>query len=317
MTDTYRVVGIDVAKHHLDVAIEPDHQSFRLAHDEPGLTTLAQRASQARPDLVLLEASGRLEAEAAAVLAAEGLPVVVVNPRQVRDFGRATGRLAKTDRIDAGLLCAFGAAVRPEIRPLKDDQAQALEALMARRRQLLQMLVAEKNRLHSTGAKAVRKNLKAHIAWLERHLDRTNNDLHRQIKDTPTWREQDDLLEGVPGVGRVTALTLISDLPELGRLNQKQIAALAGVAPFNRDSGNLRGRRCVWGGRHHVRTALYMATLAAIRSNPVIRPFYQRLIQAGKPPKVAITACMRKLLIILNAIVRDGTPWRDPAPQTP
>lgn len=309
MTDTYRVVGIDVAKHQLDVAIEPEHEYFRLAHDEAGLTELARRAAQARPDLVLLEASGRLEAEAAALLAAQGLPVVVVNPRQVRDFGRATGRLAKTDRIDATLLCAFGTAVRPEVRPLKNDQAQALEALMARRRQLLQMLIAEKNRLHNTSAKAVRKNLKAHIAWLERHLDRTNNDLQRQIKATPAWRERDNLLEGVPGVGRVTAFTLISDLPELGHLSHKQIAALAGVAPFNRDSGTLRGRRCVWGGRHHVRTALYMATLAAIRCNPVIRPFYQRLIQAGKPPKVAITACMRKLLVLLNAIVRDGSPW--------
>lgn len=317
MTKPFRVVGIDVAKHHLDVAIEPDHQSFRLAHDEAGLKALAQRANQARPNLVVLEASGRLEAEAAAVLAAEGLPVVVVNPRQVRDFGRATGRLAKTDRIDAALLCAFGAAVRPEVRSLKDDQAQALEALTARRRQLLQMLVAEKNRLHNTTAKAVRKNLKAHIAWLERHLDRTNNDLQRQIKDTPAWRERDDLLEGVPGVGYVTAITLISDLPELGSLNPKQIAALAGVAPFNRDSGTWQGRRCVWGGRHHVRTALYMATLSAIRSNPAIRPFYQRLIAAGKPPKVAITACMRKLLVILNAIVRDGTPWRHPSLNTP
>jgi transposase len=313
--EAIKIVGIDVSKAFLDVAIHPDDETFRVPYDEDGLTDLAKRLRRARPDLVLLEATGHLEAQAAGELTAAGLPVVVVNPRQVRDFARSTGRLAKTDRIDARVLCAFGEAVRPEIRPLKDEDAQALEALMSRRRQLIQMRTAEKNRLQQAPTRLVRRNLKDHIAQLDRHLADTDNDLRTLIKDSPVWRERENLLEGVPGVGRVTALTLISALPELGRLSGKEITALAGLAPFNRDSGTLRGRRSIWGGRHQVRTALYMATVSAIRCNPVIAAFYQRLRDSGKAPKVAITACMRKLLVILNAMARDNAGWRaDPQP---
>jgi transposase len=304
-----KVIGIDVAKRHLDVAFAADGEVTRFAQDEAGLGALCERARDYCPDLVILEATGHLEAQAAGMLAGVGLPVVVVNPRQVRDFARATGRLAKTDRIDARILCVFGQAIRPEVRPLKDDQAQILEALMARRRQLIQMLVAEKNRLSSCRTGRVKKNLKDHIRWLQRHLDSSDNELKALIKDSPLWQAKEDLLEGVPGVGRVTAQTLVVSLPEMGELDRKEIAALVGLAPYNCDSGAIRGQRHVWGGRRHVRCALYMATLSAVRYNPPIRAFYLRLTGAGKPKKLALTACMRKLLTMLNAMVRNGTPW--------
>jgi transposase len=260
------------------------------------------------PSLIVLEASGGWEAPVVATLAVAGLPVVVVNPRQVRDFARATGRLAKTDALDAAVLAHFGEAVRPPVRPLPEAEERVLAACLARRRQVVEMITAEKHRL-SSALPVVRPSLEAHLAWLEEELRRLEEELDQRVRQSPLWQEKVELLRSVPGVGKIVAYTLAIDLPELGRLGPKEIAALVGVAPFNRDSGRGRGRRCVWGGRSKVRTALYMATLAATRCNPVIRAFYQRLLGAGKARKVALTACMRKLLIIMNAIVRDGRPW--------
>jgi len=243
------------------------------------------------------------------VLAAAGVPVVVVNPRQVRDFAKATGRLAKTDALDAQTLAHFAEVMRPALRPLPDEQTQALAAILARRRQLVEMLTAEKNRL-SAASKPVRKSLRTHIAWLERALSHTDSDLAHAIRESPVWREKEELLRSTPGVGPVMTTTLLANLPELGTLTGKQIAALAGVAPLNRDSGTMRGKRMVWGGRAQVRAVLYMAALVAARFNPIIRAFYQRLCAAGKAKKVALTACMRKLLIILNAMLKHRIPWR-------
>jgi transposase len=244
------------------------------------------------------------------MLSAADLPVVVVNPRQVRDFAKATGQLAKTDRLDCRVLAHFAAAIDPPVRPIKSDETQHLEALLARRRQIVEMLVAEKNRLASNRDRAVVKDLNAHIAWLERRLKSSDDELQRVLKSSAAWRERDDLLRSAPGVGPVLSLTLLAQLPELGQLNRRQIAKLVGVAPFNRDSGQWRGSRHIWGGRAAVRSPLFMATLCAIRINPTIRRFYRRLIAAGKAPKVAITACMRKLLTILNLMVKTQTSWR-------
>lgn len=302
-------VGIDIAKGQLDVAVRPGDEVFRVANDEQGLKELLKRLRRLKPERVVLEASGGLEMAVVATLSAARLPLVVVNPRQVRDFARATGTLAKTDPIDARILAWFGEAVRPEVRALKDEETQALEALLKRRRQLVEMLTAEKNRL-SSAPKEVRQDIKTHIRWLERRLKDIDNDLNGAIKASPQWRVRDDLLQSMPGVGPVFSLSLMASLPELGQLSGRKISALVGVAPFNRDSGKLRGRRCVWGGRGDVRAVLYMVTLTATRCNPVIREFYQRLIAQGKSHKVAMTACMRKLMVILNAMVRDGTPWR-------
>jgi len=269
---------------------------------------LVARLDQLRPALVVLEATGGMELPLVGALAAAGLPVVVINPRQAREFAKATGRLAKTDAIDAQVLAHFAEAVRPRLRPLADAAAQELSALMTRRRQLIEMLTAERNRLR-TAAPAVRPDIQEHIRWLERRLADLDGDLSQTIRSSDIWREKDDLLQSAPGVGPVVSTTLLADLPELGALNRKEIAALVGVAPLNRDSGTLRGRRTVWGGRSKVRSALYMATLVATQRNPVIRIFYQRLLSAGKPKKVALTACMRKLLTILNAMIRSRTPW--------
>lgn len=269
---------------------------------------LVERLRGVRPALVVLEATGGLQIPAVAALAAAGLRTVVVNPRQVRQFAGATGRLAKTDAIDAQVLAQFGEAVRPEVRPLPDADSQELSALVNRRRQLIEMLTAEKNRLR-LAAKKVRPNIEAHIRWLEGELLDLEGGLGDAIRSSPVWRERDNLLRSVPGVGPVLSSVLLAELPELGRLNRKEIAALAGVAPLNRDSGQFRGRRTVWGGRSHVRTALYMATLVASRYNPTIKSFYQRLLSVGKPKKVALTACMRKLLTILNAMMRHQAPW--------
>jgi transposase len=241
-------------------------------------------------------------------LAAEGLPVVVMNPRQIRDFAKATGRLAKTDRIDARVIARFAEAVRPEIREIKTEEMQALTALGLRRRQIIQMITSEKNRL-TTASKWTREDIKEHISWLEKRLDDVTKELEKSIRNSPIWREKDDLLRSVPGVGPVLSATLLSQLPELGSLNRKQIAALVGVAPLNRDSGQFRGKRCIWGGRASVRCALYMATLVATRFNPAIAAFYRRLRIAGKEHKVALTACMRKLLTMLNAMARDRAHW--------
>ena len=264
--------------------------------------------------MVLLEASGGLELPLVAALAAEAVPVVVVNPRQVRDFARATGKLAKTDALDAAVLAHFAAVVRPPVRPLRDAETQALNSLVARRHQVRTMLVSEKNRL--SAAAAVRPRIEAHIAWLEGELDDLDKNLRQTLGQSPVWRDKDDLLRTVPGVGEQVSFTLLAYLPELGTLDRRQIAALVGVAPFNRDSGTLRGRRTVWGGRARVRAALYMGALVASRCNPIIRDFYQRLLACGKPKKLALTACMRKLLVILNSMLKHRSPWSGLSPVT-
>ncbi len=311
--DVSRVLGIDVSKASLDVAWSGDGEVQRLANDTAGISAVVAKAHQLDVQRITVEASGGWQLPLVAALLHAGLPVVVVNPRQVREYARATGTLAKTDRIDARVLCAFTLAVQPPLRPLKDQQAEALSALLARRQQLSGMRTAEKNRLTLGATGLVRKNLKAHISWLDRHLRDTDRELKQLIEASPAWQAKEDLLTSAPGIGNTTARVLIGQLPELGQLSHKQIAALAGLAPFNRDSGTLRGQRMIWGGRHEVRTALYMATVSAIRANPPIRDFYQRLKSNGKPSKVALTACMRKLLVTLNAMLRDQTPWQHTA----
>jgi transposase len=305
-------VGIDVAKAELVVSILPAAERFTVANDERGVRTLVERLHAIPLTLIVLEATGGYELLGVAALAAAALPVVVVNPRQVRDFAKATGQLAKTDRIDADILARFADVVRPAVRPLVDDEAQELEALLTRRRQLLEMLQAERNRtgqVFGKGKRLVKKSLKAHITYLERELRMTDTDLGAMIKASPVWRERDELLQSVPGVGPVLSRTLLADLPELGRLSRCAIAKLVGVAPLSRDSGTLRGRRFVQGGRATVRAVLYMAALVATKRNAVIRAFYQRLVAAGKPKKLALVACMRKLLTILNVMVRTAQPW--------
>ena len=302
-------IGIDVSKDRLDVAVEPGGEAWQTTNDLPGIAGLVERLLALQPTTVILEATGGYELPLTGALLAACLPVVVVNPRQVRDFARATGQLAKTDAIDARVLARFGGAVRHELRPLPDEATQELAALVARRRQLVEMLTAEKNRLR-LAARAVRRDIQQHIRWLERRLSDLDGDLAQQVRSSPSWRERDDLLQSVPGIGPVSSVTFLAQLPELGRLNRKEIAALVGVAPLNRDSGTLRGRRTIWGGRAHVRATLYMATLTATRHNPVIRSFYTRLLAAGKPKKVALVACMRRLLTVLNAISRDRAIWQ-------
>ena len=305
-----RFVGIDVSKAQLDVAVRPTGKRWVLPYDETGIEGLIPQIVDLEPALVLLEATGGLELPLVAALAAAALPVVVVNPRQVRDFAKATGTLAKTDTLDAGVLAHFADAVRPEVRPLKDAETQVLNSLTARRRQVMTMLVSEKNRL-GTAIGAVSPRIEAHIAWLEQELSDLDKGLRQTLRQSPVWREKDDLLRTVPGVGPQLSLTLLAHLPELGTLDRKQIAALVGVAPYNRDSGTRRGKRAVWGGRSRVRAVLYMGALVASRHNPAIRDFYQRLLAAGKPKKVALIASMRKLLVTLNAMLKHGYPWRD------
>jgi transposase len=309
VTNQQPFVGIDVSKDYLDTGIRPGGKPERTRNREAEIDHLVQRLQALKPALIVLEATGGLEMPVAAALAVAGLPVAVVNPRQIRKFAEASGQLAKTDQIDAQVLAHFAQAMHPEPRALPDAQAQQMGALLARRRQLVEMLVAEKNRFHRAVAQ-VRPRLKAHIEWLEQELDALDHDLNQAVKDSPIWREKEDLLRSVPGVGPVLARTLLFELPELGYLSHKKIAKLAGVAPLNRDSGRLHGKRTIWGGRAVVRTALYMAMLTAIRFNPVIKDFYDRLVQAGKPKKSALTACMHKLLTILNAMLRDHTAWQ-------
>jgi transposase len=308
MTQPPRFVGIDVSKAQLDVAQRPGGR-FTVSNTEAGVMELLARLAAEPPTLIVLEATGGVELPLTGALAAAGLPVVVTNPRQIRDFAKATGQLAKTDALDAQVLAHFADVVRPEPRPLPDAQTQELAALVTRRRQLIEMLTAEKNRLASACV-VIRKPLRAHITWLERALDQADTDLAEAIQQRPVWREKEELLRSVPGIGPVLTTTLLANLPELGTLTHKQIAALVGVAPLNRDSGTLRGKRTVWGGRAQVRAALYMAAIVAARFNPVIRVFYQRLCVAGKAKKVALVACMRKLLTIVNAMLKHRTPWR-------
>lgn len=303
-------VGIDISKDRLDVHIQPTEESFSVAHDEAGVAELVRRLQGLAPQLVVMEATGGYETTVAAALGSAGLPVVVMNPRQIRDYARATGQLAKTDRLDARVIALFAAAVRPPVRPLPDAQGQQLGEVMTRRRQLVDMLGAEINRRRLLRDQRLRERLNAHIAWLEQALREVEDDLRRLVRASALWRETDDLLRSAPGIGKVTSCTLIADLPELGHLDRRRIAALVGVAPFNRDSGTMRGRRLVSGGRAQVRTVLYMATLVAIRRNPAIAAFYQRLRAGGRPGKVALVAAMRKFLTILNAIVRERRPWQ-------
>jgi transposase len=303
-------VGIDVSKSLLDIAIHETGETWSSNNDSSGCGVLAAKLKQLKATSIVLEATGGFETLVTATLSAADLPVIVVNPRQVRDFAKATGQLAKTDRIDCRVLAHFAAAIKPPIRPIKSADSQHLEALLARRRQIVEMLVAEKNRLANNHDRAVVKDLNAHIGWLERRLKSSDDELQRVLKISPAWRERDDLLRSVPGVGPVLSLTLLAQLPELGHLNRREIAKLVGVAPFNWDSGQWRGSRHIWGGRAAVRSPLFMATLCAIRINPTIKSFYRRLIAAGKAPKVAITACMRKLLTILNVMVKTQTSWR-------
>lgn len=307
-------IGIDVAKARLDVAIRPTGQQWQVSYTEKGIQGLVDQFADLHPTLVLLEASGGLELRIVTALAAAGLPVAVVNPRQVRDFAKATGELAKTDVLDAQVLAHFAEAVRPTPRSLPDTETQTLAALVARRTQVISMLVAEKNRLYASRP-PVHQRIQAHIAWLKQELDEMDRGLNEALHKSPIWREKEDLLRTVPGVGPQLTLSLLAYLPELGTLNRKSIAALAGVAPFNRDSGTLRGKRTVWGGRSRIRASLYMGALTASRYNPVISTFYQRLLAAGKPKKVALTACMRKLLIILNAMLKHHTSWQSLTPQ--
>ena len=301
-------VGIDVAKDRVDVALRPSGDVWGVAYGESGVSGLVSRLQALKPSAVVLEATGGLEIPLAAALAAASLPVAVVNPRQVRDFAKATGRLAKTDALDARVLAHFAEAVRPPVRPLPDADTQELHSLTTRRNQVVTMLVAEKNRL-GRASRAVGPRIQSHIEWLEQELADLDDDLQKTLRRSPVWREKDNLLRSVPGVGEQLSLTLLAHLPELGALDRKQIAALVGVAPMNRDSGIMRGRRTVSGGRARVRAVLYMGALVASRHNPVIRSFYQRLLAAGKPKKLALTACMRKLLTILNGMAKSGQHW--------
>jgi transposase len=303
-------VGIDVSKAHLDVYVRPSGESFRVSHDDAGLSTLIARIRPLTPSVVVLEATGGYEVTVAAALAGARLPVAVVNPRQIRDFARATGQLAKTDALDARVIALFAEAVRPIARPVPDEHARALGERIARRRQRVDMLTAEQNRRRLLRDQGLQRHLEAQIAWLDEAIGRLEADLTTLIRSTPIWREADELLRSVPGVGPVTSSTLIADWPELGHLDRRRIAALAGLAPVARDSGAFRGRRMSVGGRAHVRRSLYMATVAAITYNPVIRTFFHRLVAAGRPGKVAVIATMRKLLTILNAMLRDHRPWQ-------
>lgn len=302
-------IGVDVSKASLEVADGSSGAGWTVDNSAAGIEQLVERLGPVQPALIVLEATGGWERMAAVDLAAAGLPVAVVNARQVRDFAKSLGRLAKTDRIDAAVLARFAQAIQPAPTVLPDEQAQEFHALLARRRQLIEMVVAEKNRLALTHPK-LKGRIRQHLAYLRAELDELDREMDDRLKASPVWRQKDTLLQSVKGVGPVTSKTLLAELPELGRLNRKKIAALAGVAPFNRDSGRMRGKRAIWGGRASVRTALYMATISAIRFNPVIQPYYDRLIQAGKCPMVAIVACMRKMLTILNAILHSGTPWQ-------
>lgn len=307
--ETNVFVGVDVSKDSLDVAIGAQKDIITFCNDQNGVDALVKKLSRIDAELTVFESTGGYELLATSCLAEAGLAVVIVNPRQVRNFAKATGFLAKTDAIDARVIARFAEAVKPDVRALKDRATSELAALVNRRRQIVEMIVAESNRLKLAN-KRNKKDIKDHIRWLQKRLDKIETDIGKTIQNSPIWRCKDDILRSVPGIGPVTSATLICDLPELGVLSRKKIAMLAGLAPLNYDSGKFKGRRRIWGGRAAVRSGLYMATMAAIRCNPAIKGFYQRLIAAGKCHKVAATACMRKLLIILNAMLRDQTLWQ-------
>jgi transposase len=301
-------VGIDVSKNWLDVGIIPLNQVKRFLYSDDDLVQLADFTKSANPVLVVLEATGGLEMPLVSALAAENLPVRIVNPRQVRDFAKAMGVLAKTDQIDALVLARFGERIRPDLRPLKDEETQELSALNTRRRQLTGMIVMEKNRLSSCRNSA-QTSIREHIAWLESCIKKIDKDMDIRIRKSPIWQEKAEILSSFKGIGPVNTRTLLAELPELGTINNKKISVLVGLAPLNSDSGVKIGKKIIWGGRAHVRSALYMAAVSAIKSNPVIKRFYQRLIAAGKKPKLALTACMHKILIILNSMLKTHTTW--------
>jgi transposase len=308
---TERFVGIDVAKATLDVHVEPTAAQVpaHLAYDDKGVKALCTALAQLQPTLIVMEATGGLEGRLACELAACGLPVAVVNPRQARDFARATGELSKTDRIDARMLCAFARAVRPQARPPKDAHTRELAELLGRRRQLVDMRAQEATRLAGTASKPLRKSLTQHIAWLDKRIAKFNADLATRLRTSKVWAAKDELLQSAPGVGKVLSLTMLALCPELGQLNRHQSAKLIGVAPLANDSGTYRGKRRIWGGRADVRSVLYMGAVTAMQHNPAVSDLAKRLKAAGKPPKVVITACMRKLLTIMNAILKNNTPW--------
>jgi transposase len=307
------VVGIDISKDRCDVACLPEavHVPSSVGNDAPGHAALVRRWKEIAPRLIVLESTGSLHRLLVAALAAASLPVVVVNPRQVRDFARALGVLAKTDAIDAVVLARFGEKVNPEIRSLPDAESSALTDLLARRHQLVELRTAESNRLGQATAPRIKASIRAVLTTIEKQIASIDDDLDNRITNSPVWKEKQDLLTSVPGVGRLTARTLLACLPELGTISRQAIAALVGVAPFNRDSGSMRGKRAIWGGRGGVRSALYMAALVATQYNPIVRAYYAKLLAAGKPKKLALVACMRKLLLMLNAMLRTRTPWRN------
>lgn len=310
MTDTAEIfVGIDVSKARLDVAVHNQPSSWQADNTDAGIAELVKQLQAMTPTLVVLEATGGFELRLVAELAAVKLPVVVTNPRRVRNFARSTGKLAKTDKLDAKMLAHFAAALRPEPRSLPSDQEEQLTALLTRRRQIVDMLTVEKNRLHTVRA-TMRSDIEEHITWLTQKLDALDTEIDQFIQGSTLWQEKATLLKSVPGVGRITASTLLAMLPELGTLNRQQIAALVGVAPVNKDSGRKQGKRRIFGGRASVRSVLYMAALSAKKHNPKIKKFYEHLLKQGKEKKVALTACMRKLLVILNAMLRTNQPWR-------
>lgn len=302
-------VGIDVSKNTLDIRIEPAGEVLHVIYDDQGVAQICQRLGAVLPKLIVMEATGGLETRLASELVAQGLPVAVINPRQARDFAKATGQLAKTDRVDAAVLCAFARAIQPAPRPLKDTDTRELDEMVTRRRQLIAIRVQETLRLGTSASKSMQKSLSAHIAWLDKQVANLDDDLRKRLRASHAWRVKDDLLRGIPGVGIVTSFTLLAGCPELGQLNRREIAKLAGVAPLANDSGKHRGKRFVWGGRADVRAVLYMAVISAIRCNPVIKTFADRLKAAGKAPKVVIVACMRKLLTIMNAMLKENLPW--------
>jgi transposase len=304
-----KFIGIDVSKATLDMCIQPSGETWHVAYDEAGIRQVVERLQEVIPALIVMEATGGLEMRVASELASAGLAIAVINPRHARDFAKATGQLAKTDQVDAAMLAAFAKAIRPQARPLKDADTRALDDMVSRRRQLIAMRVQETLRLGTAVSKPLQKSLKKHIAWLDKQIAEIDCDLSSRLRASDIWRAKDDLLRAIPGVGAITSLTMLAKCPELGTLNRREIAALTGVAPLANDSGKHRGKRFIWGGRADVRAVLYMATVSAIRCNDTIKVFADRLKQAGKPAKVIIVACMRKLLTIMNAMVKNNAPW--------